>query len=83
MTDSGGVQKEGFFMQKPCVILRPETEWTEIVESGCALLAGSNPKKILDGYEYFKQEKVLEFPSIFGGGEAAEFICKSIIKHLT
>ena len=83
LTDSGGVQKEAFFMQKPCIILRPETEWTEIVESGCALLVGSDPKKIRDGYEYFKKEKVLEFPTIFGDGEAAEFICKSIIKHLT
>jgi UDP-GlcNAc3NAcA epimerase len=82
MTDSGGVQKEAFFMQKPCVILRPETEWTEIVESGCALLAGSDPKKIRDGYEYFKQKSGLEFPSIFGDGNAAEFICKSIIEHL-
>jgi UDP-GlcNAc3NAcA epimerase len=82
MTDSGGVQKEAFFMQKPCVILRPETEWTEIVESGCALLAGSDPKKIRDGYEYFKQKSGLEFPSIFGDGNAAEFICESIIEHL-
>lgn len=82
MTDSGGVQKEAFFMQKPCVILRPETEWAEIVESGCALLAGSDPKKIRDRYDYFKQQSRLEFPSIFGDGNAAEFICESIIEHL-
>ncbi|MBP9150828.1 MAG: UDP-N-acetylglucosamine 2-epimerase (non-hydrolyzing) [Flavobacteriales bacterium] len=82
MTDSGGVQKEAFFMQKPCVILRPETEWTEIVESGCAILVGSNPTKIREGYAYFKQNKALKFPSIFGDGTAAEFICESIIEHL-
>ncbi len=82
MTDSGGVQKEAFFMQKPCVILRPETEWTEIVESGCAVLVGSNPKKIHDGYDHFKKELNLEFLEIFGDGTAAEFICESIIEHL-
>lgn len=82
ITDSGGVQKEAFFMQKPCVILRPETEWTEIVERGCAILVGSNPTKIRDGYAHFKRNKTLEFPSIFGNGAAAEFICESIIENL-
>ena len=82
MTDSGGVQKEAFFMQKPCVILRPETEWVEIIESGCAVLAGSNPQKIKDGFKHFASSGKLEYPSIFGDGSAAEFICQSILEHL-
>ncbi len=82
MTDSGGVQKEAFFMRKPCVILRSETEWTEIVESGCAVLVGSNPSKIHEGFEHFKKNLNLDFPAIFGDGKAAEFICKSIIEYL-
>lgn len=82
MTDSGGVQKESFFVQKPCVILRPETEWTEIVEQGCAVLAGSNPQKIKEGFEHFRSKSGMEFPPIFGDGTAAEFICKAIIDHL-
>ena len=82
MTDSGGVQKEAFFMEKPCVILRPETEWVEIVESGCAVLTGSNPEKIKSGYQHFIRNKKLDYPSIFGDGNAAEFICSSIIEHL-
>jgi UDP-GlcNAc3NAcA epimerase len=82
MTDSGGVQKEAFFMKKPSVILRPETEWTEIVEHGCGVLAGSVPVKIKVGFEHFKNKTDLQFPSIFGDGNAAEFICKSILEQL-
>lgn len=82
MTDSGGVQKEAFFMKKPSVILRPETEWTEIVEQGCGILAGSDPLKIKAGFEHFKNKNDLDFPSIFGDGYAAEFICESILEEL-
>ncbi|MCF8277712.1 MAG: UDP-N-acetylglucosamine 2-epimerase (non-hydrolyzing) [Flavobacteriales bacterium] len=82
MTDSGGVQKEAFFMKKPCVILRPETEWTEIVELGCGILAGSDPEKIKSGYDHFKHKPPTDFPPIFGDGNAADFICTTIIEHL-
>ena len=42
ITDSGGLQKEAYFNQKPCVIAREETEWVELVEAGFARIAGSN-----------------------------------------
>ncbi len=82
MTDSGGVQKEAFFMKKPCVILRPETEWIEIVDNGCAVLAGSDPEQIKAGFKHFNNQIELRFPEIFGNGKAAEFICRSIIEHI-
>lgn len=82
MTDSGGVQKEAFFMKKPCVILRPETEWTEIVEHGCGVLAGSDPKKIKAGFLHFKTNDNLKYPMLFGDGKAAEFICETLVNHL-
>lgn len=82
MTDSGGVQKEAFFMQKPCVILRAETEWIEIVESGCAVLASSDPKKIKASFNDFRSNPPSNYPSIFGDGKAAEFICEAILNHL-
>ena len=47
MTDSGGVQKEAFFFETPCVILRPETEWVEIVEAGAGILADADYDRII------------------------------------
>jgi UDP-GlcNAc3NAcA epimerase len=55
ITDSGGVQKEAYFFGKQCVILREQSEWVEIIDNGCALLAGSDKKKILESTEYFIQ----------------------------
>ena len=81
MTDSGGVQKEAFFFKKPCIILRPETEWTELVESGTAVVANANTDKIIETYKYFKNKKNLSFPSIFSDGHATEFICKQIVNQ--
>ncbi len=82
MTDSGGVQKEAYFFQTPCVILRPETEWIEIVEQDCGLIADTDREKIIDSY--FKlTNKSLSFPSVFGNGRAAEFILDKIAEYLT
>lgn len=78
ITDSGGVQKEAYFFGKQCVILREQSEWVEIIENGCALLAGSDKKKILESTEYFIQNPKTKFPSIFGDGKASEFILNCI-----
>ncbi len=78
ITDSGGVQKEAFFFKKPSMILRPETEWVEIVECGAAKLVDADYVKILAGFEEF-QNKEIDFPQIFGDGHAAEHTCRSLL----
>lgn len=80
MTDSGGVQKEAYFFEKPCIILRSETEWKEIVENKTAIVADANEKNILEAYRHFIKQEGMIYPSIFGDGTAAEFICEEILK---
>jgi UDP-GlcNAc3NAcA epimerase len=79
ITDSGGVQKESYFHRKACIILRPETEWVEIVENGSALIADADKKKIIDAYLHFKGSPALTFPPVYGDGKAAWFILDRIL----
>ena len=51
MTDSGGLQKEALFFKKPCVTLRDETEWLELVEGGFNTLVGANEKLIKNTFK--------------------------------
>ena len=82
VTDSGGVQKEAFFFQKPCLILRSETEWKEIVECGAAVITDADENKIIDSFNNFVENLPHKFPEIFGDGKAAEFICKEMLENL-
>lgn len=78
MTDSGGVQKEAFFFATPTVILRPETEWVEIVKAGAGILADADYDKILSAYRALNG-KPIAFPPLFGDAHAAEHIVEYII----
>lgn len=80
ITDSGGVQKEAYFFNKPSVILREQTEWVEILETATGLLAGSSKSKIKSSVKHLLHKK-LDFPPIFGDGKAAEFICERILEN--
>lgn len=82
ITDSGGVQKEAFFFQKPCLIMRTETEWKEIVECGAAVITDADEEKIIGSYANFKENPPHNYPELFGDGKAAEFICNEMLKNL-
>jgi UDP-GlcNAc3NAcA epimerase len=82
ITDSGGIQKEAFFFQKPCVILRDQTEWIEMVENGNARLAGSTEKRIFQETMELLNKSNFNYPDIFGDGQAATFICTKILEDL-
>lgn len=81
ITDSGGVQKEAFFLHKPCIVLRPETEWLELVECGNSILADADPRRITDAFDNLSSKKDFDYPPVFGDGKAAEFICKEILRN--
>lgn len=71
-TDSGGVQREAYFAQIPCLTLRDETEWIETVQTGWNRLVGTQPERILAEWRTFTPPA--DHPAIFGDGHAAEHI---------
>ena len=80
LTDSGGVQKEAYYFQKPCVILRPETEWVEIVEQGAGIVADASSNTIIEACNKLINKKI-EYAKIFGDGRSAEFILDKIVNY--
>jgi UDP-GlcNAc3NAcA epimerase len=77
LTDSGGVQKEAFFYEVPCVTMRDETEWTETVDLGWNRLVGADRGRIVDAV--LSARRPAGAPSRpYGDGAAS----KAILEHL-
>lgn len=72
LTDSGGIQKEAYWLGVPCVTLRDETEWVETIESGWNQLVGTEEVKIVYAIRFFERPE--SRPSLYGDGRAAERI---------
>ena len=72
LTDSGGVQKEAYFLGTPCITLREETEWTETLLGGWNVLAGADRDKILSLLRSHEPDS--ERQAVFGDGRASQRI---------
>jgi UDP-N-acetylglucosamine 2-epimerase len=75
-TDSGGVQREAYFLGVPCLTLRDETEWRETVAAGWNRLVGVEPEEVLAAWTTFAPPA--EQPPIFGDGTAGERIARNV-----
>ena len=78
-TDSGGVQREAYFMSKPCLTLRDETEWTETVETGWNKLVGAEAARIVEAW--FSFAPPADQPPIFGDGTAGQKIARILTEE--
>jgi UDP-N-acetylglucosamine 2-epimerase (non-hydrolysing) len=76
LTDSGGVQKEAYIFEVPCITLRNTTEWTETVEDGWNVLVDANKEKIVTMSDEFEPKGKQR--NVFGEGNASEKIAKII-----
>jgi UDP-N-acetylglucosamine 2-epimerase len=85
-TDSGGLQKEAFWLHTPCITLRDKTEWTETIELGANVLVGSDPRRIVkatrDIMETKKAKaKLKKLKNPFGDGHASKRIVDFILRR--
>lgn len=75
ITDSGGVQKEAYFLKVPCITLRERTEWVETVEDGWNILVGTDKERIIWAIHEFKPSGDT-YSYKFGEGNASKKIAK-------
>ena len=77
ITDSGGLQKEAYWVGKPCITLRDETEWVETLEGGANRLVGADKEKIIDALK--SQDKISFSEHLYGDGNAASSSVKAMM----
>jgi UDP-N-acetylglucosamine 2-epimerase len=81
LTDSGGVQKEAYFAEVPCVTLRDETEWIETVEAGWNYLGGADINKIINAFQKAINSLPKRQSKLFGDGKASEILLHELISN--
>jgi UDP-GlcNAc3NAcA epimerase len=81
-TDSGGLQKEAYFFRKPCITLRDETEWVELVKHGYNILVGSNKDAIIEAERVLPQVNLDCAAALYGQGDAGAKIVSVLVNVL-
>ena len=79
ITDSGGVQKEAFFHQVPCITLRKETKWMELVKNGFNQLVNVKSMRLVDIYQETLSKSYNWDLNLYGNGNATEQIAQDLI----
>lgn len=79
-TDSGGLQKEAFFFSKPCITMRDETEWVELIEGGFNFLAGAEQSKIVNAFKNLESFSTNYEKDLYGKGKASQRIVEELLK---
>ncbi len=74
LTDSGGIQKEAYYLEVPCITLREETEWVETADVGWNAIVGSDPQKLLNAISQLSSVRTRKHPPLYGSGNTAEKI---------
>lgn len=78
LTDSGGLQKEAFFFKKPCITLRDETEWVELIKNKFNVLVGANQQQIIAAFSNFEFSNNYSL-DLYGCGKASENIINGLL----
>jgi UDP-GlcNAc3NAcA epimerase len=80
ITDSGGLQKEAFFFDKPCITVREETEWMELIENRVNFLVGSDKQKIIDTFNRIGNTNIDFSMNLYGTGNTGSMIVKELLR---
>ena len=82
ITDSGGLQKEAFFFEKPCITVREETEWVELIHNKVNFLTGSDKAKIIEAYQHVNEVTIDFSMNLYGSGNTGNLIVAELNKTI-
>lgn len=80
-TDSGGVQKEAYFLNKFCLTFRDQTEWIELIENGYNKITSADKKVIIEAFNFFISKTFYKQTELYGGGNAARLMTDFLISN--
>jgi UDP-GlcNAc3NAcA epimerase len=81
VTDSGGLQKEAFFFKKPCITVREETEWVELIQHNVNFLTGSDKDQIVRAFKKLDEKKIEFDINLYGEGNTGQIIVEQLLVY--